>query len=656
MPRCFLAAALLAGAVLWSGCDAADPAPDVASVVVSSNRTTVAVGETLALTATVRDAAGRTVDVPVTWRSENPAVATVTSRGEVRGVAEGQVTIVATAGGVSGRRDLTVVAAGTTLRTFNVATASACSAPDNRTFRRVAVSQFAEIWADVDNPPGGFTDAEYEELAREFDRVAWPTVVDAFGPPSDIDGNGRVLILYTRAVNELTEPGRDSFIGGFFFARDLFPRQSTPRLSACPASNEAEMFYMLVPDPQGVVNNNVRRKEDVRRGTVNTLVHELQHLVNASRRLFVNNAPGFEETWLDEGLSHIVEELAFYRESGLAPRQNLTIDDLRASQQRLDAANRHAVQNLARISLYLENPAAHTPFDVDDGLETRGAAWQFLRFVADQPGRNAEAFFRALGNAQSAGIDNLGAALGEPASALFRNWAVGKHLDDFLPGVPDRFRHRSWNFRSVLPALGRNEGRYPLAVTTLPDGAERTVSVRAGSAAHFRLVAASSAPVRLAVAPGGGADGGTCEGAETLSLAVGQVHEFDAAAPQVRCLAGPSGAEYAVVAFHNALPGAAAGTTRPPLANLVVALRADGVSTPPAGVAAARLFTEPRLDADVAVERRLDPARAWELRLRARERRELTPLIRGGTVAPPPAYARVQASSAPLQVTVARLR
>ena len=42
-----------------------------------------------------------------------------------------------------------------------------------------------------------------------------------------IDENQRVIIFYTRAVNELTPSGADSYVGGFFYNRDLFPTSGT---------------------------------------------------------------------------------------------------------------------------------------------------------------------------------------------------------------------------------------------------------------------------------------------------------------------------------------------------------------------------------------------------------------------------------------------
>ena len=77
-----------------------------------------------------------------------------------------------------------------------------------------------------------------------------------------------------------------------------------------------------------MVNGNVRSMADVRQSTGGVRGHEFQHLISASRRLYVNDASEFEETWLNEGLSHIAEELLFYSASGLAPRQNITLAQL----------------------------------------------------------------------------------------------------------------------------------------------------------------------------------------------------------------------------------------------------------------------------------------------------------------------------------------
>src|SRR2546422_7428294 len=82
----------------------------VASVTVTPNPATVQVGQTLQLTATLKDAnqnvlTGRVV----TWASGNTGVATVSATGLVTGVAQGQATITAASEGQQGTAAVTVI-------------------------------------------------------------------------------------------------------------------------------------------------------------------------------------------------------------------------------------------------------------------------------------------------------------------------------------------------------------------------------------------------------------------------------------------------------------------------------------------------------------------------------------------------------------------
>ena len=76
--------------------------PPVASVTVAPSTATVGLGDSLQLTATVKDAAGNTLTRPVTWQSSNPVVASVSATGKVRALATGNATITATSEGKNG--------------------------------------------------------------------------------------------------------------------------------------------------------------------------------------------------------------------------------------------------------------------------------------------------------------------------------------------------------------------------------------------------------------------------------------------------------------------------------------------------------------------------------------------------------------------------
>lgn len=346
----------------------------------------VALGEVRQLAGVVRDAAGNVVAAQVAWSSDNTAVATVDQTGLVTARGFGTTKVRATAGSLVKEVTVTVMNP-----QFNVkAEGGPCDSPVMRTFTIEAQSAHLTIIADTQNPAGGFTTADYESFAATFESLVWPVLTGNFGLPSDIDGNGKVIAFFTSAVNELTPAGSGSVVGGFFYARDLFPKTATSRLAACPGSNEAELFYLLVPDPNGAVNGNVRAVDNVRKSTVGVIAHEFQHLINAGRRLHVNTSAIFGEvTYLEEGLSHIAEELVFYTAGGLSPRSNITIQGL--STQGLAAINSYQVSNLVRFGggqadplSYLKNPAQAAPYTNNDVIATRGATWAWLRYLNDR--------------------------------------------------------------------------------------------------------------------------------------------------------------------------------------------------------------------------------------------------------------------------------
>lgn len=383
-----------------------------------------------------------------------------------------------------------------------------CTNPSIRIGRVAAISNSAIVVADTANPPGGFTDADYQSFAVTFDTLVNPLDTTNFGAPFDLDHTHRELIFFTRAVNELTPPKSGEIIGGFFFARDQFPQTSTdPNIQACATSNVGNMFYMQVPDSLGVVNGNKYTKSDVEQFTVATLAHEYQHLINASRRLYITDAPDFEEDLiLNEGLSHIAEELLFYRTSGLGPMQNLDVNTLRQSQAVIDDFNQYQLNNQFRYMSYLQSPNTSSPYADDDSLKDRGAIWGFLRWAADHKGGTQTTTWHALVNSQSTGLANLQGVFGNDILQQFRDYATSLFSDD-LPGVTEpRALQPSWNIRSITPALAApGDPPYPLTVLPLASGTPVHVSLRGGGSAYVRFtVSAGTAAAITWSSPAGG--------------------------------------------------------------------------------------------------------------------------------------------------------
>jgi len=228
------------------------------------------------------------------------------------------------------------------------------------------------------------------------------------------------------------------------------------------------------------------------------LAHEYQHLLNFAGRL-ARGATDDEETWLNEGLSHIAEELVFYEAAGLGPRMNLDVDAIRQSETRRNAFNTYASSNFGRFSRYLGQAQSQSPLGPDDGLATRGAIWAFLRYAADRlPGEDA-ALWRSLVQTRAFGVPNLRLALGEGNDPILwlRDWASSVYTDDAptasgeLP-VERQYTQPSWDFRAIYEELS---GAYPLQTTRLRDGV--------GNAVDLNLPGGTAAFLRFGVAPGG---------------------------------------------------------------------------------------------------------------------------------------------------------
>jgi len=379
--------------------------------------------------------------------------------------------------------------------TVNVNGNDACTNPDYRGARVAAIGTHSIVLADTSNPAGGFTDADYQRYATRFDTLVYPLDTDAFGVPSDIDQNGHVVLVFTTAVNELTPPNADSFVGGFTFARDLFPKVGTARLPSCDASNEGEYFYLLTPDPQGVINNNPRSTGFVDTMTTAVIAHEFQHLINSSRRMYVNNANDFEDTWLDEGLAHIAEELLFYHEAGLGPKSNIDVSSIRASEQRRTAFNLDMVGNAGRYRSYLQKPSASSPYADNDSLPTRGGAWDLLRYLADEHSANGDKVFYQLVNTTLVGIANVQKVFGTAFPDYVRDWNVSHAVDDVAP-VPAELTQPSWNWHSIFPPLYQTS-TYPLKYTVMTEATSYSGTVIGGGAAYYKLAVPPSGSATL---------------------------------------------------------------------------------------------------------------------------------------------------------------
>ena len=188
-------------------------------------------------------------------------------------------------------------------------------------------------------------------------------------------------------------------------------------------------------------------------------------------------------------MAHIAEELLFLRVAGLTPRGNLDSIAVRSSERIRLSFNENMGSNASRYRKFLEATTENSAFNDDDSLETRGAAWSLLRYLADRKaggGTSDVATWQALVNTAKTGVPNLSTVFGTDLPARVRDWNVSHYMDDQVTALPAEFSQASWNWHSLYKALSKSGPAYPLPVKTFSAGAA-SGTVLGGSAAYYRF-------------------------------------------------------------------------------------------------------------------------------------------------------------------------
>ncbi len=346
-----------------------------------------------------------------------------------------------------------------------------------------AVARFvgsrAALFIDENAPDGGLTASDLEAFDERFDDVIYPVDTGVFGEPSDLDGNERIVILFTPAVNRLTPRGSAGFVGGFFFGLDLLPDRE--------GSNAGEIFYTLVPDPTGRFGD-ARAKSQVLSVTPAILAHEFMHMIHFNQRVLKLGAPGTEALWLSEGLAQMAEEL---------------VGEEYARRGKAQSAGLFRAGNRARARRFLKAPSA-VSLIVTSGkgtLEERGAGWLFLMYLRGLGGGNG--VLTQLTRTTRTGVDNVVSVVGTPWEPLVSDWAAALYLDGL--GIPTRSTLDIGGIDLRATFTGA-DGLYPLTPPTVGlTDFTRTGALWSSSATHFIVVPPSSGSVVLRLAGSSGA-------------------------------------------------------------------------------------------------------------------------------------------------------
>jgi hypothetical protein len=347
------------------------------------------------------------------------------------------------------------------------------------------VGDEAVIYIDLNAPSGGFNVLDIQEFAARFDDVIYPEDTSTFGSPSDLDGNERVIILFTPVVNGLTERGASGFVGGFFFGNDLLPDNNN--------SNAGEIFYALVPDPTGRFSDP-RTKDAVLSVVPAVLAHEFQHMIHFNQRYLALDG-GQEALWLSESLAQMAEEIVARAYDDLG-------DDASAEMFRSGARIR------ARRYLADTGSASLIVTTGQGSLTERGAGFLHLLYLTDHEGPE---LLGRLTRTTRTGVANVEAQIGRAWPDILADWWAATDLDG--SGVESgRLAYPTVDLPSYLGAP------FPLVPVSLGPASASEDGTLWSSSAEFYLLApdaSGSLTVRL-----GGEAGGPSSAQSRLRLRI----------------------------------------------------------------------------------------------------------------------------------------
>jgi hypothetical protein len=251
---------------------------------------------------------------------------------------------------------------------------------------------------------GDVPEALVDICIQAVENTVLPRLKVLWGSAADIDGDGRVGIVIAPSINE------EKTAIGFFNPGDFYNRNNDINSENYnPASNEMDVIYVASPDDTAGSSYNVE-------SIIATIAHELTHVITFTNKTWIRQVNGQpdaarEELFLDEGMSHLSENLCGYGISG---------------------------GNIKFLKKFFEATAGYSfcgpnRYGQEDSAGMRGAMGLFLTWLFWRQGgiefgrtdpnmlidKGGAAFLQALVNASDTGWESIGKTAGTETKALF---------------------------------------------------------------------------------------------------------------------------------------------------------------------------------------------------------------------------------------------
>jgi len=209
----------------------------------------------------------------------------------------------------------------------------------------ISVGRYATVIRDLTHPTS-LDGAFAEQFRADFEDIILPRARQVFGTESDIDGNGRIQLVFSRLTRERGV--------AFFSACDL-----KATLEGCTASNRGEYLYLTPPDAIAPPYNTPNAIKEI-------LSHELGHLLHFNRKVLRNQLTAWTDTvYASEGLGALAQDVVGYQAGNLY-----------VTKAGLDGIDAFSLSDII---------TPRKPEGRADGV-LRGAAYLFFRWLYDRAG------------------------------------------------------------------------------------------------------------------------------------------------------------------------------------------------------------------------------------------------------------------------------
>lgn len=322
-----------------------------------------------------------------------------------------------------------------------VNTAFQSGQPHNILFKRYYTSDTIAVWLPKEYAADT---AAIDACIAEFENTIYIRVTEIWGTAADIDYNQKFTIVFSPTIND------EKRALGFFNPADFFKRNNdTSSENYNPSSNEGDIIYAAMP-------SSIPNDQYFYKSIAATIGHELTHAITFTKKTYNRIKAGDTqakraEIFLDEGISHLSENLIGYGISG---------------------------GNIKFFYVFLSNTLGYSfcknsATGLDDSVGQRGAMTLFLSWCFWQKGgmtwdsqapvhvkdAGGIAFLQKLISSPYTGWEAIGEAFGTPTDTLFLQMLSDLRrrcpATDFLPYKQDPLTDEAVEF---LPCMGKISG------------------------------------------------------------------------------------------------------------------------------------------------------------------------------------------------------